>query len=380
MISKEDLFAYIWTKVESSLDLSAYIGGHLAANIPASINGIIYSGTKDLGSSLTGVYGPHDLRAYLNVYYPGNLSATIHGWYRGIKNLGAIVGGWESIDLGATISMISGVDLPAYITAIGKLADLPATIIPKTIRMKRALLISLLEHKDLAATINFQCFGSNYSDLNAYLNILYKKDLQASIWGMRTPTANYHDLAAYINTADYNVQDTYTVRFIPEIRKYTKLKITFNIGDSYKTFDTLPIFYSNFYGADLAASITGEFTNYDLGASITPVIQSNYTDLPDSIWPKTHETVIDFDYGWRENWRKIVELSFQKEGADPYHYFYISANQQAYRLDRARHWTIWAKSYTETDDMIERRNIRRKHIYKLSDYDTIDEAVDSFSK
>ena len=25
--------------------------------------------------------------------------------------------------------------------------------------------------------------------------------------------------------------------------------------------------------------------------------------------------------------------------------------------------------------MIERRNIRRKHIYKLSDYDTIDEAV-----
>jgi len=373
-INKKELPAFIRSTIQSTLNLGASIGAHLPANLTASVNGILFKGEKDLGAVLAGVYGPYDLQAYLRVHPYKDLPTTIHGWYSGTKDLRAILSGWQTTDLGASISAISAANLSAYINAIGKLADLGATIIPKTIRMKRALLISLLEHKDLAATINFQCFGSKAVDLSAYLYTTYKKDLPAFIWGWKDADG-YGELKAYINAATHDVQDTYIIRFIPEIRKYTQLKLTFSVKDSYKVFNTLPIFYSNFHGADLSAYITGVLTSSDLGASITPIIQSNYTELPDWIWPKTHEIVIDFDHRWRERWRRTVELLFRRDGADPYHYFYVSGDQHVYKLDRSRHWTIWAHSYVETDDMIERRNIRRKYIFKMSDYDTIDEAI-----
>ena len=352
-------------------DISSYLNVIQVYNLPANIHSW---DTRDLGASATSVYGPYDLQAYLRIHPYNNLPARAYGCYSETKNLWAILTGLQSANLGAYISAISAANLTAYINSIGQASDLPATIIPKTIRMKRALLISLLEHTDLAATINFQCFGSRYADLNAYLYTIYKSDLTASVWGWRA-TDDYSDLKAYINTADYDVQDTYTVRFIPETRKYTLLKLIFSVRDSYKVFDTLPIFYSNFHGGDLSASINGILTSSNLGALITPIIQSNYTELPDNVYPKTHEIVIDFDEHWRENWRRTVELLFKRDGADPYHYFYISGNQQVYRLDRSRHWTIWAKSYVETDDMIERRNIRRKYIFKMSNYNTIDEAI-----
>jgi hypothetical protein len=376
VISYSDLPAIIKSTIQSTLNLGAYIGTHLPANLTASVNGILFKGEKDLGAILSGVYGPYDLQAYLRVHPYSNLPTTIHGWYGGIKDLRAVLGGWQTADLGAYIGAISAANLSAYINAIGKLADLGATIIPKTIRMKRALLISLLEHKDLAATINFQCFASRYSDLNAYFETIYdKKDLPASIWGMRSPT-DYHDLRAYINAAGYDVQDTYTIRFIPEVRRYTRLRLNFRINYLQRDLTAyISGVVSPYSSKDLIASLTGVLTSSDLGASIMPIIQSNYTELPDWIWPKTHEIVIDFDHHWRERWRRTVELLFRHDGADPYHYFYVSGNQQVYRLDRSRHWTIWAHSYVETDDIIERRNIRRKYIFKMSDYNTIDEAI-----
>lgn len=373
-IDKKELPTFIRSTIQSVLNLGASIGASPPSNLPASINGILFKGEKNLGANLVGVYGPYDLHAYIRVYPYKDLPANIYGRYSGMVNLQAILSGWETTDLSAYISAISAANLAAYINSIGKLIDLGATIIPKTIRMKRALLIALLEHKDLSATINFQCFGSKYVDLSAYLYTIYKKDLPASVWGWRVADI-YGNLKAYINSADYSVHDKYTVKFIPEIVKYTQLKLTFSIKDSYKVFDTLPIFYGNFYGSNLLASITGVLTNYDLTASITPIIQTSYTELPDNVWPKTHEIVIDFDAHWKENWRRTVELLFRKDGAEPYHYFYVSGNKQVYKLDRSRHWTIWAQSYVETSDMIERRNVRRKYIFKMSDYNNVDEAI-----
>jgi len=373
-IDKKDLPAFIRSAIQSTLNLGAYIGAAPPANLTASISSILFKGEKDLGAALVGGYGPYDLQAYLRVYPYKNLSANIYGRYGGIKDLPAAMSGWKTTDLGAYVSAISAANLAAYINSIGTFLDLGASIVPKTIRMKRALLISLLEHKDLTATINFQCFGSKYVDLNAYLYTIYKKDLPAYVWGWRTAIYG-SDLGAYINSATYYVHDKYTIRFIPAVAKYTQLKLTFDVKDSYKVFDTLPIFYGSFYGSDLSAHITGVSTSSNLTASITPIIQASYTELPDNVWPKTHEIVIDFDARWRENWRRTVELLFSKDGVDPYHYFYVSGNQQVYKLDRSRHWTIWAQSYVETDDMIERRNVRRKYIFKMSDYNSIDEAV-----
>lgn len=373
-IDKKELPAFIRSTIQSVLNLGAIIGSKPPDDLPANITGILFQGEKDLGSILSAVYGPHDLQAYLRVHPYMNLSSNIYGIYSGLKNLPAIIGGWRSTSLGAYISAISAVNLKAYITAIGKFLDLKATIIPKTIRMKRALLIPLLEHKDLAATINFLCFGSKYVNLKAYLYTIYKKDLTASIWGW-VPANNAVDLKAYINTANYSVEDKYIVKFVPEVVKYTQLKLSFTLKDSYTVFDTLPVFYGDFFGANLPASITGILTSFNLSASITPILQANYNELPDNVWPKTHEIVIDFDAHWKENWRRTVELLFHKDGVDPYHYFYVDGNQQVYKLDRSRHWTIWAKSYVETDDMIERRNVRRKYIFRMSDYDTVDEAI-----
>jgi hypothetical protein len=373
-IDKKDLPTFIRSAIQSALNLGASIGSVLPNDLPASINGILFKGEKDLGASLVGGYGPYDLQAYLRVYPYKNLSANIYGRYGGIKDLPATMSGWKTTDLGAYVSAISAANLAAYINSIGTFLDLGATIIPKTIRMKRALFVSLLEHKDLSATINFQCFSSKYADLNAYLHTIYKKDLPASIWGWRTNDI-YGNLKAYINTADYNVEDKYVVKFIPEVTKYTQLKLAFTVEDSYTVFDTLPVFYGNFYGSNLAASITGILNSTNLGASISPVLQANYTELPDNVWPKTHEIVIDFDDHWKENWRRTVELLFHKDGVEPYHYFYVDGNQQVYKLDRSRHWTIWAQSYIETDDMIERRGVRRKYIFKMSNYANIDEAI-----
>ena len=47
-----------------------------------------------------------------------------------------------------------------------------------------------------------------------------------------------------------------------------------------------------------------------------------------------------------------------------------------YRFERDSHWTIWADSYIKTtDEMVERRNVRTKYIFRMSDYSTVDEAV-----
>ena len=375
VIGKKDLPAFIKSTIQSTLDLGASIISKPPNDLPAYINGILFKGQLDLGATLVGGYGPYDLQAYLRVYPHKDLPATIGGWYSGTKDLRAVLSGWQTIDLGAYIGAISAANLTAYINVVGKAYDLGASIIPKTIRMKRALLVSLLEHKDLAATINFQCFGSRSVDLGAYLYTIYKKDLPASIWGFGVAD-NVYDLKAYINAGAYYVQDTYTIRFISEIRKYTKLKLRFRINYLQRDLSAYILgTVSPYTTKDLSAYVTGVLTNYDLPASITPIIQSNYTDLPYWIWPKTHEIVIDFDHRWRERWRRTVELLFRHDGADPYHYFYVGGNQRVYKLDRTRHWTIWAHSYVETDDMIERRNIRRKYIFKMSNYNTIDEAI-----
>ncbi|KKK49272.1 hypothetical protein LCGC14_3136720, partial [marine sediment metagenome] len=206
---------------------------------------------------------------------------------------------------------------------------------------------------------------------------IYKSELKAFIIGWFSGFAdNVGDLGAYINAEDYYVEDKFTVTFVPGVRKYTQLNINFSVNDVYKTFDTLPIIYGSFYGANLSATINGILTSYDLGATVTPVLQTNYTELPENVNPKSHEIVIDFNDRWRENWRRFVEIMFKRDGAEPFHYFYVEGSNTIYRVDRDRHWTIWADSYLNTeDDMVERRDIRQKYIFNMSNYSTVDEAV-----
>ena len=347
-------------------------------NLPSTIHGF---DTRDLTTILTGVYGPYDIQAAITggggykglfTYIKGMIGTEIP------VDLPAAMEGWYTSDLSAYTKAILAADLTAYINATGKSVNLPATIIPKVIYLSTAIQVALLEHKDLKAIVNTPCFGSGHLNLLAYIRSIEKLDLKAYIIGWRVDlTADgIVDLAAYINTAEYNVEDKLEIKFVPEANQYTQLKIDFDAtGPAYTVFDTLEIIYGTKYNANLSATINGILESIDLSASVTAIYDWNYTELPPSVSPKTHEVVIDFNSNWKEQWRKFVEIFFDFTGTTPYHYFYVSGADKVYRVDRNRHWTIWIKSYDETDSAIERRNMRHKYIFRVSQYSTIDEAI-----
>jgi hypothetical protein len=67
---------------------------------------------------------------------------------------------------------------------------------------------------------------------------------------------------------------------------------------------------------------------------------------------------------------------FRKDGAAPYHYFYVDGTNQIYKIDRDRCWTVWATSYDEDNEtMFDRANVRTKFIFNMSNYNKMDEAI-----
>jgi len=376
-VFKSDLGGSINPNVTANL--SALILGFAPTDLGGSIHGFA---TRDLGAILNGVFGPGDIQAVINAIPPKDLGAIIRGWI-GIQvpiDLPASLIGTFSYDLNALIGSISPADLNAIITATGKAVDLPATIVPKVIYISRALQIALLEHKNLKAMINSSCFGSDSKNLLAYIRSIEKLDLMATIFGLRSDLSqSLKNLGMYINTETYAVEDRIPLTFFGESNnKFTQLKIRFGVtvDETYTVFDTLDIIYGKVITANLGATVTAILHSVDLGVTITPIFDFNFTDLPYNISPRTREIVIDFSPKWRENWRRFVEIFFDFGGSTPYHYFYVNGTDKVYRVDRDRHWTIWAKGYDEIDDsMIERRNTRSKFIFKMSNYSNIDEAV-----
>jgi hypothetical protein len=374
VISTSNLPAYITTFKRSTKNLGAYLYARQMKNLSASIHGY---DTRDLGAIVSGVYGPYDLQAYIRVHPYLNLSATLHGWYSGVFNLKGIIEGSYRFDLSAFVNPILPMNLGAYISVVGQSFDLGALITPNIVKLKRVISISLLESRNLKGIINSFCFSSNYKDLSASLYTIYKKDLSAFIWPWKSDDG-YKNLGAYINAEDYYVENKFIAKFVPNSHlMYSQLKLTFTAsGSIYTVFNTQRILFGTFYAANLLATINGILRSVDLGASIEPLIQANYTELPDYVNPKSHEVVISLNSKGHENWRTFVEIMFNRGGPEPFKYFYVSGSNKVYRIDRDRHWTIWASSYTEDDtDMIDRKNMRSKFIFNLSNYTTIDAAV-----
>lgn len=373
VISIENLPAVLKVLLAGIKNLQAYVNVIEVGNLPADIHGW---DTRDLGAFATGVYGPYDLQAYLRVYPYKDLSAAIHGWYSGIEDLQGIIEGWHSFNLGASISLKYPADLGAYIFADGA-ANLAASIIPRVIYLKQAIRVALLEHLDLSAMINSSCFASASVNLSAYIYPLMKSDLRAIIFGWEQEGiySNIVNLVACINAGTVVVEDKLPIRFVPQPLKYTILRIKFGKKPSYTVFDTLRILFSSYPAANLSATITGVLESANLSAYIKAVFDWNYSELPPYVNPKTHEVVIDFNEDGYENWRRFVEIFFDFTGDSPYHYFYVSGPNKVYRVNRDRHWVIRSKSYQRVSGMIERRSVRRKYIFKMSDYANVDEAV-----
>lgn len=373
-VYKTDLPAIIQSTTLA--DLAAYLSAVDPINFPASIHGWA---TADLPATLIGGYGPNDLQAYIEAsggykdllaYVKGMIETEVP------YDLQGIIEGWYSFNLGASISLIYPADLSAYIFATGKTVDLPASIIPRVIYLKQAIRVALLEHLDLGAMINSSCFASGSINLSAYVYPIMKHDLRAVIFGWNVNIYSHVvELAACINTGVVNVEDKIPVSFVPQPLKYTILRLKLDVNPSYKVFDTLRILFSSYPEANLPATLTGVLESSNLPAYIKAVFDWNYSELPPYVNPKTHEVVIDFDEDGYENWRRFVEIFFDFTGDSPYHYFYVSGADKVYRVDRDRHWVVRAKSYKRVSGMIERRNVRRKYIFNMSNYANVDEAV-----
>jgi hypothetical protein len=381
VISKFDLPASIKAFPLSTTDLQAYLNIIQIGNLQANIHGW---DIRNLPAMATGAYGPYDLQA--SIIGSGGYK-QLYAYVRGMLgteipyNLPAFLEGFFSKDLPASIfAAVNRLDLQGIINATGQAVDLPANIVPRVIYMTQVLQIALLEHKDLKAMINSACFGTGSFNLYAYVRAIYKKDLQGIIFGWHVNIySNVIDLVACINTEDYYVQDKAAPWFFAEDREsfHIRLKLTFDAtGPAYTVFDTQPIFFGTATYANLTAVVTGILHSVDLPATVTARYDFNFTQLPYHISPRTREVVIEFDSKWRERWRRFVEIFFDDSGNTPYHYFYVAGANKVYRVDRNRHWTIWAKGFDESEDeMIERYNVRYKFIFNAAKYSTVDEAI-----
>jgi hypothetical protein len=333
--------------------------------------------TKNLSATITQGYGLYSMQSYLNPVLPRDLLAYVKG-YEAIKqpkDLKAYVSSFKTEDLLAYINTIEYKQLLAYIDAVGKYKDLTAFIVPKTINIKRVLLVPLLEHKDIFATINYNCRLSGYKDLQASMYLIFKKDLRASIIGWNQGTAdNVVDLKALINTGDYSYINTIDVSFVAHPYNSVMYDIS---GGTFKNYKTFNVF--NILGGpaikNLAASIYANPTASNLNAFIRARPVANFATVPDWVKPKDREVVINLNR-FESRWRRFINLMFFTNSEDDYHYFYVSGANKVYKVDKNRTWVIWVTGYSYNPDSIyDRVGSRRKIIFNLNKYETIDAAI-----
>ena len=349
-------------------DLYAYLHGYDTSNLGAF--------------SIVG-YQPNDLPASLNVVIPGNIRAYIYGMVAQnvFFNLGANIHGYRIEDLNAYISSISAKNLSAFIVATGKYLDLIALIVPKTINIKRILSVSLYEHKNLRATINYNCLKSNFKDLLVSIYSIKKLDLKAYIIGWFGDKArNVLDLRAYINSANYEELDFSTVNanMYSCAPQFVTHKISFNpSNDKYKVFDTHII--SGLSSAHmLTAYITGILQSRDLSCTIDAKPIANFTTAPSWVNPKTYEVIINLNR-FEERWYRFVELMFFTNSSSEYNFFYVPEEDKVYKVERDRTWKVQVLGFSDDPDNIYSRvKINKKLLFKLSNYATFDDALRDF--
>lgn len=367
---------------------ASLIGGHfkMPKDLPALIGTIPYKlltanihgwDELNLPAYLKGVYGDTDIQAFINAVMPVDLHASIGGFI-GIgvyKDLKAYLESYNYINLNAFISVISPVDLGALLNAVGVYKDLAAIIYPRVVYLRKFLSVPLMEYKDMHAIINTSCFASDYRDMAAYLHVFYKKDLRAVIFGGTPLNDNIVNLGAVINTAKYIVEDTYKLTFTPNTY-FTKHTLNFSTNPSIFRIDTFRLIGGSYNSVDLSAFIVGEYIKVDLPATLTVDTMYNYNELAPNKNPKEHDIYMDME-GNKVVWSREIELSFDDGNEDaPFEYWYFGGDNKVYKKDRSRYWKLKAESYFTSDDDTKYK-VRRKDLYNMSRFGTMDEAVRS---
>ena len=356
-------------------DLPAYVN----AIIPTNLNSVIHGfDIRDLPATINAVYGPNDIQSTINPIPALDLKSSISGFkaLNATYNLHSVIEGYYTFNLTSTIKPIIPKDLNSYINSIGKTTDLRSSIIPMTILMSKVFNVSLLEYKELPSFINCGCRQSGYSDLNSNLYALMKLDLQSYIIGWFGDYAkNIRDLKSYINAGSAFVIDTLDIHFNVE-KPHTQLNLVVNPNKTlYKVIDILTAAFSNKAYATLGASIYGHPTSKNLSSYINAQVQSNFNPTPEWIKPKTTEVFINLTR-FEQRWQRFVDLMFGSGINGEHYYFYVAGDEKIYKVDKNQQWTLWVTGYDkDPDNMVERINIKRKFIFNLSKYSSMDQAI-----
>jgi len=389
-VAFKDLLAYV--TIFSTVNLSAFVfagnfkiqknlAAFLSCVLPVDLQATLHGyAAANLNAFTIVGYQPYDLPTNINAVRPRDLPAYVYGMQNQNEHydLAAYVLGLATFDLPSYIYAMGSASFYAYITATGKYLDLAAEIVPKTINIKRIISISLYEHKDLKATMNYNCLRSSYVDLSAYVYTIKKLDLGAFIIGWFGGEAdNVIDLKAYINVADY-LHTNYT-SCTSVVYSYTPAFVTHSIKSepraaSYKVMNTMMLLGSQATNI-LKATITGILYSYDLKGYIVAKPLANFTTVPSWVNPKTLEVVINLDR-FEERWRRFVEMMFFTNAESDYHFFYVPGENNVYKVDRNRTWKIQLTGFsTDTENIYSRIKLKRLFVFNLSNYTTFDEAL-----
>lgn len=335
-------------------ELSANIFGWHQVDLAATL--IVDEWKYDLSANITPTGGYKDLPAYLK---------TLRG--SGTGNLSATITYYLTRDLGSYIYGKTYSDLSASVDTKRLVANLSASIYPKTVRMTAVILAHTMAHRDLDAFIN-ACFYSQSVNLPAYLRVVYKSDLWATIHG-KVVGHQQKDLSATIGYGSFYFS-------------VDKLNLVINIREgTYIIEDKLPIYIRYFdQMSDLYASVTGVLTSSDLNASLTGIYLQPYNFEGVGTRIK-HVGKLTYN-GLIEN-SQIVEFKFEQIVMD---YFYVNGEQQLYKhnsiayrnftmgIDR---WLLALESFYPANELmgLKRRLHKATSLFNLKDFDSIDAAV-----
>ena len=416
--SSSDFSEYIKSTIQESEDLNLdiyKIWQHQHENVNFMLHGWVTSNLKlilqpfhieDLPVLIRSTY-VNNIGAYLYAIQPVDITASLMGW--AVKDLsvyiakGAYAGdlpaniyGINSINLSLLIdakkgieiirdlnirmtnlkvsdlelylNVISYADLNAYLLSSRIIVDLQCMIYPKIVFVRHNVNVSFLEHRDLAAAINFSCVSSDFRELTIYLMAKHKFDLPCYIYG--GDDSNIANLKCYINAADYISQDIIPVNFLKLDHPVNTTIVKYNNKVKY-VIDTITVLGSGVKTsfADVSSSIIGDYMQRDLGFSIKAYSNRHYespTVMKRFITLKLKNNIEDF--------RKYVELTFNSYANS---YYYFSGSKKAYRAFRNDHWVVHVEGFKflPLGAGFEKTKVRNKYVFNLKNYESIDDAI-----
>jgi hypothetical protein len=370
-IYSKDLNAYILSTLH--LDLSAFLFPIVSKNLRATLQGFDY---LNLPAFLLGVYGPNDLRAFIQGIPGVDLKARIMSYLAlgTTRDLKAKLESYFVYDLIAYVYGGNILNLNAYLKASGEYADLYAWIFPKLLHVKRTYNISLMNITNLGAIINSSCFSTSFSDLNVKLYAYASKVLNAYL---NAGESYGGDLCAKINVTDIMVEDKLDVSFFVN-KNYTTLHIDVSNKAAGLVFDTLDVFYShNIYrnSRTLQAYLMStrfRSTSTNLTATIKCVTDAYYTSQ--SMLDNSHLRLGVYKLqNTRLDWRREIEILFKSQAKN---YGYVEGTHKAYRLDASKHWIIGIEGFDYVPGIgVERGKVKQRYLFDLRKYKDIDAAI-----